>query len=161
MSQLVKNLPAMWETWVWSLGWEDPLEKGKATHSSILVQYSMDWLYSPWNWLLLTTFWDSERLINSPKVKAAGESGPESAPFNTMSLMLCVVNTLMVMDAPGGFSIQQEGETPKEEQQRGKGAKSRAVCSPEVCCEGWMRWCPWIPLKKGLEARGSKLDLFS
>jgi len=34
--QLVKNLPAMWETWVQSLGWEDPLEKGKATHSSIL-----------------------------------------------------------------------------------------------------------------------------
>ena len=37
MAQLVKNLPAMWETWVWSLGWEDPLEKGKATHSSILA----------------------------------------------------------------------------------------------------------------------------
>ena len=35
--QLVKNLPAMQETWVQSLGWEDPLEKGKATHSSILV----------------------------------------------------------------------------------------------------------------------------
>ena len=32
-----KNLPAMWETWVWSLAWEDPLEKGKATHSSILA----------------------------------------------------------------------------------------------------------------------------
>ena len=32
---LVKNPPAMWEIWVWSLGWEDPLEKGKATHSSI------------------------------------------------------------------------------------------------------------------------------
>ena len=31
-----KNLPAIRETWVWSLGWEDPLEKGKATHSSIL-----------------------------------------------------------------------------------------------------------------------------
>ena len=30
----VKNLPAMWETWVQSVGWEDPLEKGKATHSS-------------------------------------------------------------------------------------------------------------------------------
>ena len=29
--------PAMWETWVWSLGWEDPLEKGMATHSSILA----------------------------------------------------------------------------------------------------------------------------
>ena len=37
MAQLVKNPPAMWETWVRSLGWEDPLEKGKATHSSILA----------------------------------------------------------------------------------------------------------------------------
>ena len=35
VAQLVKNLPAMWETCVRSLGWEDPLEKGKATHSSI------------------------------------------------------------------------------------------------------------------------------
>ena len=37
VAQLVKNLPAMWGTWVQSLGWEDPLEKGKATHSSILA----------------------------------------------------------------------------------------------------------------------------
>ena len=37
VAQLVKNLPAMQETWVWSLGWEDTLEKGKATHSSILA----------------------------------------------------------------------------------------------------------------------------
>ena len=37
VAQLVKNLPAMWETWVQSLGWEDPLEKRKATHSSILA----------------------------------------------------------------------------------------------------------------------------
>ena len=36
VAQLVKNSPAMWETWVWSLGWKDPLEKGKVTHSSIL-----------------------------------------------------------------------------------------------------------------------------
>ena len=35
VAQLVKNLPAMRETWVRSLGWEDALEKGKATHSSI------------------------------------------------------------------------------------------------------------------------------
>ena len=34
---MVKNLPAMQETWVRSLGWEDPLEKGKAIHSSILA----------------------------------------------------------------------------------------------------------------------------
>ena len=37
LTQLVKNLPAMWETSVRSLGWEDHLEKGKATHSSILA----------------------------------------------------------------------------------------------------------------------------
>ena len=37
IAQLIKNQPAMWETWVRSLGWEDPLEKGKATHSSILA----------------------------------------------------------------------------------------------------------------------------
>ena len=37
VAQLVKNLPAVWETWVQSLGWEDFLEKGKAAHSIILV----------------------------------------------------------------------------------------------------------------------------
>ena len=37
VAQMVKNPPAIWETWVWSLGWEDPLEKGMATHSSILA----------------------------------------------------------------------------------------------------------------------------
>ena len=37
VAQLVKNPPAMRETWVQSLGWEDPPEKGKATHSSILA----------------------------------------------------------------------------------------------------------------------------
>ena len=37
VAQTVKNLPAMWETWVQSLVWEDPLEEGMATHSSILA----------------------------------------------------------------------------------------------------------------------------
>ena len=37
MAQTVKNLPAMRETWVQSLGWEDPLEEGMAIHSSILA----------------------------------------------------------------------------------------------------------------------------
>ena len=47
VAQLVKNPPAMWETWVQSLSWEDPLDKGKATHSSILAWriLSMD---CPW-----------------------------------------------------------------------------------------------------------------
>ena len=37
MAQIVKNLLAVWETWVQSLGWEDPLEEGMATYSSILA----------------------------------------------------------------------------------------------------------------------------
>ena len=53
VAQLVKNPPAMWETWVRSLGGEDPLEKEIATHSSILA-WGIPWteepggLYSPW-----------------------------------------------------------------------------------------------------------------
>ena len=43
VAQLVKNLPAMWETWVQSLGWENPLEKGMATHSSILA-WKIAWM---------------------------------------------------------------------------------------------------------------------
>ena len=37
LAQLVKNPPAIWETWVQSLGWEDPLEESMATHSRILA----------------------------------------------------------------------------------------------------------------------------
>ena len=37
VAQMVENPPAMWETWVQSLGWEDPLEEGMATHSRILA----------------------------------------------------------------------------------------------------------------------------
>ena len=43
VDQMVKNLSVIWETWVWSLGWEDALEEGVATHSSILAwRISMD-----------------------------------------------------------------------------------------------------------------------
>jgi len=43
VAQLLKNPPAMWESWVRSLGWENPLEKGKATHSSILA-WTIPWV---------------------------------------------------------------------------------------------------------------------
>ena len=42
VAQLVKNLPTIWETWVQDLGWEDTVEKGKATHSRILA-WRMPW----------------------------------------------------------------------------------------------------------------------
>ena len=41
VAQMVKNLPAVQETWVWSLGWKDTLEKGMATHSNILAWESL------------------------------------------------------------------------------------------------------------------------
>ena len=46
MAQLVKNLPAMQDTWVPSLGWEDPLEKDMANHSSILA-WRIPWTEEP------------------------------------------------------------------------------------------------------------------
>ena len=46
MAQVIKNLLAMWETWVQSLGQEDPLEEGMATHSSILV-WEIPWTEEP------------------------------------------------------------------------------------------------------------------
>ena len=53
VAQTVKNLSAVQETWFWSLGWEDPLKKGMATHSSILA-WRIPWTeeprgYSPWS----------------------------------------------------------------------------------------------------------------
>ena len=47
VAPLVKKPPAMRETWVPSLGWEDPLEKGKATHSSILAWRILPWTVQP------------------------------------------------------------------------------------------------------------------
>ena len=52
MAQTVKNLPALWETWVRSLGGEDPLDKEMATHSSVLA-WRIPWTedlvgYNPW-----------------------------------------------------------------------------------------------------------------
>ena len=46
VAQMVENLPAMRETWVLSLGWDDPLEEGIATHSSILA-WRIPWTEEP------------------------------------------------------------------------------------------------------------------
>ena len=46
VAQIVNHLPTMWETWVRSLGWEDPWEKEMATHSSILA-WEIPWMEEP------------------------------------------------------------------------------------------------------------------
>ena len=48
VAQLVKNLPAMQETWVRSLGWEDPLEKGERLPTPVFWPGEFQGLYSPW-----------------------------------------------------------------------------------------------------------------
>ena len=47
VAQMVKNLPAVWETWVQSLSWEDPLQEGMTTHSSILAWRILPWTEEP------------------------------------------------------------------------------------------------------------------
>ena len=46
VAETVKNSPVVWETWVWSLGWEDPLEEGMTAHSSVLV-WRTPWTEDP------------------------------------------------------------------------------------------------------------------
>ena len=81
VAQTVKNLPTMWETWVRSLVWEDLLEKGKATHCSLLA-WRIPWTEEPggatvhgvtksWTWL-------SDFHFLSPP---SGERGPLAALF--------------------------------------------------------------------------------
>ena len=58
VAQMVKHLPAMQETWVQFLGWEDPLEKEMATHSSILA-WKIPWIEEPGR--LQSTGWQTVR----------------------------------------------------------------------------------------------------
>ena len=67
MAQLVKNLPAMWETWGRSLGWEDPLEKGTATHPVFWPDQRVghDWATFTFIWASLV----AQLLKNQPTMR--------------------------------------------------------------------------------------------
>ena len=68
VTQLVKNLPAMQDTWILSWGWQDPLEKEKAIHSSILA-----WGKVAKSWIWLSDFhFLSIGLLNKPKQNCKG-----------------------------------------------------------------------------------------
>ena len=62
---MVKNPPAVRDTWVRSLGWDDPLEKGTATHSSILAWRISRTVYSPWDRRVGHNLSDFHSLIRS------------------------------------------------------------------------------------------------
>ena len=87
VAQLVKNLPAMRKTWVWSLGWEDPLEKEKATHSSILA------LRIPWTiWSLgsqrVRHYWENFIFTFKDEKKTHCEHPRKATVCNTFLLSL-------------------------------------------------------------------------
>ena len=74
VAQLVKNLPAMQETWLPPLGWEDPLEEGLAIHSSILAWIilwteELGTMWDVWRWWLAVSeqrkYWREMRYLNS------------------------------------------------------------------------------------------------
>ena len=88
VAQLVKNPPAAWETWVPSLGWEDPLEKGTATHSSTLA-WRIPWTI-PRGYTELDT---TKRLWLSPAVCICRSQSPTPLGIHPYlcSLYLCLV----------------------------------------------------------------------
>ena len=102
VAQLVKNLPAMCETWVWSLGWEDPLEKGKATHSSILAWripwtvYSMGSQRVIHDWMTFTSGWVVKNtLANAADTGLIPGSGKSPGEGNGSPLQYsCLGNTM-------------------------------------------------------------------
>ena len=70
VAQTVKNLPAMWETWVRSLGWEDPLEEGLATHSRIRA-WRIPWTEAPGGW----SAWGHKELGTTERLSTAQQGG--------------------------------------------------------------------------------------
>ena len=96
---MVKNLPAMWETWLRFQGWEDPLDEGMATHSSILAwRTHMDrgaWQACPWGhkesdtieWLSTTQCLQIERQTDALNLKQNSSSLPNLFPCFCLCLL--------------------------------------------------------------------------
>ena len=84
MAQRLKCLPAMWETWVRSLGWEDPLEKEMEIHSSFLA-----WRI-PW----------------TEELGGLQSTGPEESDTNSLSLFFHTVNGFRVVNEADVFFLE-------------------------------------------------------
>ena len=95
VAQLVKNTPAMWETWVRSLGWEDPLEKGKATHSGILA-----WRIP---WTIVSGVTKSQTWLNDFHFTPLPRTGIRNSVFILLTLAACVPD-LNIFSSVGPWS---------------------------------------------------------
>ena len=79
---MVKHLPAMWDTWVQSLGWEDPLEKEMATHSSTLA-WKIPWMEEPGR---LYSLWRCKELNMTERLHFQSPSAVISEPKKIKSV---------------------------------------------------------------------------
>ena len=90
LAQTVKRLPTTWETWVQSLGWEDPLEKEMATHSSTLA-WKIPWTEEP----------GGLQSMGSQRVGHNGATSPHLFHFNMFSgftyLVMCIRTSFLFM----------------------------------------------------------------
>ena len=96
MAQMVKNLPAVQETWVWALGPEDPLEKGMATHCSILA-WRIPWTEKPGGLQSMGSQWvRHEWATITPHVSLLwGTFSSSPSNFAFKPLILCAEKTLI------------------------------------------------------------------
>ena len=126
MAQLIKNLPAMWETWVQSLGWEDPLRKGTDTHSSSLAHAARRapvWGDAPRCWVTLGVR-GSDITPRMRKLPSSGKPGREAEKVSTKTLFASLIfppprprpswprpraRRLVGIVVPGPLSPPQEG----------------------------------------------------
>ena len=99
LAQLVKNLHKMLENWVQSLGWEDPLEKGKATHSSMLA-WRIPWTVYPMrsqrirqDWVTLTQLIFAHTVWNWWQVGFSGDFSPADSPSRYMLFLALTPET--------------------------------------------------------------------
>ena len=101
MTQNVKNLPAKQETWVRSLGWEDPLEKGIATHSSILA-WEIPWTEEPAGLQSM----GSQRSRQKEKISSYSHMGPYK---DKSTQRPCVNSSSPKDDCPSGSARPKGG----------------------------------------------------
>ena len=88
VTQLVKNLPAMQDTWIWSWGWQEPLEKEKAIHSSILA-----WGKVAKSWIWLSDFHFDDRTLSG--VSVSWQRCVEKH-LSKLTLLICKMGNLSI-----------------------------------------------------------------
>ena len=112
---MVRSLPSVQETWVWSLGWEDPLEKEMATHSRILA-WKIPWIEEPGRLQSMGLQWVGHERATSLSLET----------FNSISRYFCYIKSqimlLVVKNLPANAGdLRDAGSTPGSGRSPGKG----------------------------------------